>query len=174
MTAPRRYFPTHPAVDFAQSGIREPDVVHRLEFVVPPPGFKEAWLRLSGVKVSPPVSYSGDVYITPIDVEFTPRDRTFRQTYFVDLISMLGSSPPRGSGEGDRGPPNGGRAEDPAGVPLVVDLTGQLVSLAQEHEGEVWVITVALVAIMRPNQKAPDDASLANLINFDTMELEIR
>jgi hypothetical protein len=165
MTAPRRYFPIHPAVDFAQSGTREPDVVRRLEFVVPPPGFTQAWLRLYGVKLSPEVAFSGDVYLTPPDVKFNPQDYDFRETYFANLISMLRGSGPSGANWGDRAPPT---------TSLVVDLTLQLSSLAQEHAGEAWLIILALVAITGDEEQTPANASLADLIDIDTMELEVR
>ena len=151
---------------------RVPDVIRVLEFVVPPPGFKEALLRMSGVKVSAPVTYSGDVYLTPLGVEFNPQDPTFRESYFANLFTVIQAPQQISRGWGNRAPPDVEPPKRASEANMVVDLTRPIQSLAQSHAGEHWAVTVALVA--NPGSAAPEGSSIADLIDLGTLELEVR
>ncbi|HEY0071462.1 MAG TPA: hypothetical protein VGE04_15970, partial [Chloroflexia bacterium] len=141
-------FPVHPAKDFALSGRKEPDVVRTTDLTIPEPGAVNGQVRIKGVNVATPVSYNGDIYLSPPDVEFNPQDREFREKYFADLISIWKAhsghdhSGHGGHGAHDASADSNGRIE----VDLVVDLTPQLSSLAQSHAGETWKLNIALTA----------------------------
>jgi Common central domain of tyrosinase len=141
-TDKERFFVSHPAVDFVLSGRKSPEAVRTLEVTIPNKGFKEARLIFTGVKASQPFSYEADIYLTPPDEEFQPKDVEFRERYLVDLLYMWQAHHHAVASDLDRG-----RHEHEAHtLNVAVDLGRTLDSLADAHAGETWRVWVALTA----------------------------
>jgi tyrosinase len=173
-------FPTHPAKDFAASGQKEPEAVETMAITIPEPGFSEGQVRLKGVTLGTPFPYSGDIYLSPQDVAFNPRDFDFREKYFVNLISIwMGHEGHEGHGDhNDHGA--GNTAHGMHDVDILVDLTPQLRSLAATHAGETWNLNVALVTLEDEQQPqgmleaVEGSAAPADIVKLRDMQLEIK
>ena len=188
-------FPTHPAKDFALSGVKEPETVRTMEVTIPDTEVSDGKMRMTGVKVATPFTYSGDVYLTPPGVEFNPQDPDFREKYFADLFTVWraheghdehtghghGGHEDHGGHEGHEGHDMGNGTSSTRQIDIVVDLTPELRSLAQSHAGETWTVSVALV--VQPDEQASgdmlgaapsDDSGPRESVDFDSMRLELR
>ncbi len=135
---PGQLFTTHPAVDFALSGRRDPEIVRSLDVTVPKPGFGRARLNFTGVRVTTPLSYGADIYLVPADEAFRPREVGFRERYLVGLLYMW-----KAHHHGTHG--GHGGHNDPARTHnIAVDVTRALGELARSGDGRRWKVWVAL------------------------------
>lgn len=174
--APGRYFEPHPAIDFALSGARASDITRSENVTVPQPGFGEAKLRLSGIKVNTAFSYQGNVYLYPAGTAFAPRSRPFRSRYLVDVFTIWKTP----SADGGQGHAAHAREQE---TDLNFDLTDEMKNLVASQAGKRWVMTVVLVAQEPANKAAATKRAgrrtlstgrtAASSLKFDTMKLEI-
>jgi tyrosinase len=134
--AAKALFPAHPAVDFAVSARKQPEIVRTLDVAIPDPGFDEARLTFTDVNVRTAFSYGADIYLAPESEEFRPNDRDFRDRHLADMLYFWKAHHHGGHG-GD-----GGHERHT----LIVDIGRALASLADQHPGEKWRVTVALAA----------------------------
>ena len=166
-------FEPHPAVDFALSATRVPDLVRTFDVEIPRAPFQNAALTITGLKHNDRFTYEVDVYLHPKNEPFRPMDATFRQRYLVELFTLWRAH--RGG--------HGAGANVVGTMDWPVDLTPQLKALAGQHAGETWTATVALVR--RPSEPAkftPPAASPAaapappgaGLMGLDSLNLSVR
>jgi Common central domain of tyrosinase len=158
-------FVSHPAVDFVWSGTRSPALVRTADLNIPGSGFHTAKLVFTGVNVANPVSYEGDIYLTPKGQDFRPQDPDFRRRFLVDLIFIWEAHRMSGA-------TGGGHGAHAASAYVVLDITRRLRRLSETHSGERWTISVALN--VDPTAKTAAPASIAEIVNFKDLLIDIR
>jgi hypothetical protein len=150
---PGQLFATHPAVDFVLSARKDPEIIRELDVTIPNPGFDRARLDFTGIRVATPFSYGADIYLTPDEEEFRPRDVTFRERYLVDFLYIW-----KAHHHGAHSHHN-----DPAMTRnIAVDVTRALTSLARSAEGRRWKARIALVA---------DDVTVAPMHGLEAVDM---
>jgi tyrosinase len=108
------------------------EVYKTYNFTIPAPGFKAAPFVIKNAKILPDDSYHGYLYLHPKSVTFNPEDDLFRERYLADHFSVLSmSSMPGMSMKTD----------------LSFDLFSEMFRIAEQYQGQEWVITVTVVGI---------------------------
>jgi hypothetical protein len=169
-------FPTHPAVDFAVSARKQPEIVRTLNLTIPEPGFQAARLIFTGVNAGPSFSYGADIYLTPQDEEFRPHERDFRDSYLADMLYFWKAH--------HHGAHGGHSTHGEQRFDMVVDLSRALASLADKRPGGEWRVSVALTASdskSRPHHvdhgarlaAAPMPTDRADVMNFGELTLRV-
>jgi tyrosinase len=141
---PGQLFATHPALDFALSGRKDPEIVRSLDVTVPAPGFARARLNFTGVQVMTPFSYDAEIYLVPADEAFRPREASFRERYFVGYLYIWKH---HHGAHGEHGDPNA----PPRMHNIAVDVTRALAELARSGDGRRWKVWIALAADTEPH-----------------------
>jgi hypothetical protein len=154
-----RLFATHPAVDFAVSGRKAPELVRSLDVTVPRQGLTSARLVVTGLKVPWSFSYGVDIYLTPADEEFRPEDVEFRERYLIDLLFVWRHHLHGHAGRADHSHGQPGPLE-PHALDVAVDVGQAVGSLARTHPGQEWRLWVALAAVTDKGVGAGGDLAL--------------
>lgn len=133
------------------------------DFTVPDPGFRQAELQISEVKLAGAGSYIARYYVHPVGEAYAADDEAFKKRYLAATDAHFGGASTAAHG----------LDHHPRHADVAIDVTDALAKLAPSHAGETWRITAVYEGPRDPETGEPTPVLLGQDVDQDALYLAI-